>query len=168
MITMKLKLIYCLLLPLVLLLACNNNEKTENTAHLNASVFPRGEIITNDNFTGTAYLQMLINPDSIYQTSIGNVTFEPGARTRWHQHPGGQILLVTAGSGYYHAKGMPAQAIRKGDVIRIAPDLEHWHGASPDSSLTHIAISLNLDKGGVVWLQPVSEEEYEKETVKSD
>jgi len=157
---MKFKLKFNLLLPLVLLVACNNKEKAENSVIQSTTVFPHGEIITNDNFTGTAYLQMLLTADSIYQTSIGNVTFESGARTRWHKHPGGQILLVTTGRGYYQEKGLPAQIIRKGDVVKIAPDLEHWHGASPDSGMAHIAISLNLDKGGVVWLQPVTDEEY--------
>jgi quercetin dioxygenase-like cupin family protein len=123
-------------------------------------VFPKGEKITNNNFTGTAWLQMLVNNDSIYTTSIGNVTFKPGARTNWHKHPGGQILLVTDGSGFYQEKGKPAQVIRIGDIIKIPPDTEHWHGASPDSSLTHIAISPNTDKGSVIWLQPVSDSEY--------
>ncbi len=102
---------------------------------------------------------MLVTNDSIYNTSIGNVMFEPGARTNWHKHPGGQILLVTDGEGYYQEKGKPAQLIKKGDVVRIPPDTEHWHGAAP-SSLTHIAISPKTDKGSVVWLQPVTDEEY--------
>ncbi|HEY3389566.1 MAG TPA: cupin domain-containing protein [Prolixibacteraceae bacterium] len=125
-------------------------------------VFPKGDRITNNNFTGKAWLQMLVNNDSTYSTSIGNVTFEPGARTNWHKHPGGQILLVTDGAGYYQEKGKPAQQLHKGDVVKIPPDTEHWHGARPDSSLTHIAISPNTDKGSVVWLQPVSDEEYNK------
>lgn len=127
-------------------------------------VFPQGNKITNNNFTGTAWLQMLVNSDSIYNASIGNVTFEPGARTNWHKHPGGQILLVTDGSGYYQEKGKPAQLIQKGDVVRIPLDTEHWHGASPNSGLTHIAISPNTDKGTVVWLKPVTEEEYNQST----
>ena len=117
-------------------------------------------IITNNNFTGTAWLQMLVNNDSTYNTSIGNVTFEPKARTNWHKHPGGQILLVTDGSGYYQEKGKSAQLLRKGDVVKIPPYAEHWHGAAPDNGLTHIAISVNTDKGNVVWLQPVTDEEY--------
>ena len=128
----------------------------------NSSAFPKGEKITNNNFTGTAWLQMLVNNDSIYNTSIGNVTFEPEARTNWHKHPGGQILLVTDGEGYYQEKGKPAQHIHKGDVVRIPPDTEHWHGAAPNSSLTHIAISPSTDKGSVVWLLPVINEEYDQ------
>lgn len=127
-------------------------------------VFPQGNKITNNNFTGTAWLQMLVNSDSIYNASIGNVTFEPGARTNWHKHPGGQILLVTDGSGYYQEKGKPAQLIQKGDVVRIPLDTEHWHGTAPNSGLTHIAISPNIDKGSVIWLKPVTEEEYNQST----
>jgi quercetin dioxygenase-like cupin family protein len=123
-------------------------------------VFPKGEIITGSNFTGTAWLQMLVTNDSTYNASIGNVTFEPKARTNWHKHPGGQILLITDGKGYYQEKGKPAQLIQKGDVVRIPPGAEHWHGATAYSTLTHIAISPNQLKGNVVWLQPVSDEEY--------
>ena len=126
----------------------------------NSYTFPKGEKISNSNFTGTAYVYMLITPDNIYNASIGNVTFEPKARTNWHKHPGGQILLVTDGKGFYQEKGKPAQLIRKGDVVRIPPDTEHWHGAAPDSGLTHVAISPNLEKGSVNWMQPVTDEEY--------
>ena len=85
----------------ILFVACNNKQiekKMEQKAEL---VFPKGDKITNNNFTGTAWLQMLITNDSTYNTSIGNVTFEPKARTNWHKHPGGQILLVTDGTGCY-------------------------------------------------------------------
>lgn len=144
----------------VLLVGCTNHQNETANEQEAESVFPKGEKITNSNFTGIAWLQMLVNNDSIYNTTIGNVTFEPGARTNWHKHPGGQILLVTEGKGYYQEKGKPAQFISKGDVIRIPPDTEHWHGAAPDSGLTHIAINPKTDKGTVVWLLPVRDEEY--------
>jgi quercetin dioxygenase-like cupin family protein len=145
---------------MVLFIACNN-KRPETAGEQNTEfVFPKGEVITNNNFIGTAWLQMLVNNDSIYNTSIGNVTFEPGARTNWHYHPGGQILLVTAGVGYYQEKGQPVKLLHKGDVIKCPPNLEHWHGASPTDTLVHIAISPNLHKGQVVWLQPVTENEY--------
>jgi quercetin dioxygenase-like cupin family protein len=147
----------------VLLVGCTSHRNGTVKEQKAEVVFPKGEKITNNNFTGTAWLQMLVNNDSIYHTSIGKVTFEPGARTNWHKHPGGQILLVTDGKGYYQEKGKTAQLIQKGNVIRIPPDAEHWHGAAPESSLTHIAISPNTDKGSVVWLQPVSGEEYSLE-----
>ncbi len=120
----------------------------------------RGDKINSSNFSGTAWLQMFVNNDSLFNANIGNVTFEPKARTNWHIHPGGQILLVTDGSGYYQEKGKAAQRIQKGDVVKIAPGIEHWHGGSPETGLTHIAISLNTDKGGAVWTGPVTDEEF--------
>jgi len=162
---MKRILIFSTLFLTFLFVACNNKKPEIAMTHKTELIFPKGDKITNNNFTGTAWLQMLVNNDSIYNTSIGNVTFEPGARTNWHKHPGGQILLVTDGSGYYQEKGKPAQTLHKGDVVKIPPDAEHWHGAAPNNGLTHIAISPNTDKGSVVWLRPVTDEEY-KQTIK--
>src|SRR5689334_19428384 len=95
------------LLPLLLfaLAACHNKTEMKNSNTEDKLIFPKGERITNDNFTGTAYLQPLIAADSLNPTAVGNVTFEPGARTKWHFHPGGQILLVVDGVGYYQEKG---------------------------------------------------------------
>lgn len=144
----------------VLLIACNTKKIENRMEQTQAMIFPKGDKITNNNFTGTAWLQMFVNNDSIYNASIGNVTFEPGARTNWHLHPGGQILLITDGKGYYQERGKPAQVLHKGDIVKIPPGVEHWHGAASNSGLTHIAISLNLQKGNVVWLKPVSDVEY--------
>ncbi len=138
----------------------NKIKPVADPAHDCDHLFPKGNKITNDNFSGTAWLSMLAENDSIYTTQIGNVTFEPGARTKWHYHPGGQILLVTYGKGLYQEKGKPIQSIQAGDVIKCPPDIHHWHGASPTDSLTHIAISPNMDKGKVVWLEKVTDEEY--------
>ena len=129
---------------------------TENKS----TILPKGEKASPDYFTGTAWVKMLVQDDATFNTVIGNVSFEPGARNNWHTHPGGQILLVTEGTGYYQEKGKPIQLLHKGDVVKILPDLEHWHGASPDSEFTHIAISTNTQKGIVVWLQKVTDEEY--------
>ncbi len=101
----------------------------------------------------------LVN-DPTFNYLIGNVTFEPGARNNWHEHPGGQILIATDGIGYYQEKGKPIQLHRKGYVVRILPDAVHWHGASPGNRFTHIAISTNTQKGVVEWLQRVTDEEY--------
>lgn len=150
---MKHSLIYSLSFLMIFSVACNYK-------HQYTPAFAKGVKITNSNFTGSLWLEMLVNSDSTFNTSIGNVTFETKARTNWHKHPGGQILLVTDGKGYYQEKGKSAQQIRKGDILRISPNTEHWHGAAPDSGLTHIAINPNTDKGHVVWLQPVTEEEY--------
>jgi quercetin dioxygenase-like cupin family protein/alkylhydroperoxidase/carboxymuconolactone decarboxylase family protein YurZ len=127
------------------------------------SIFPKGEVITNNYFTGTAYLQMMVQNDSIYNTSIGNVTFQPGARTNWHAHHGGQILLVTSGKGYYQEQGKQKRVIRTGEVIKCLPGIIHWHGASSDSSVSHIAIGPNAQNGAVKWMNPVSDEEYNKQ-----
>ena len=124
------------------------------------TLFPKGEKITSNNFTGTVWLSMMLNNDSTLHARMGNVTFEPNARTNWHSHPGGQILLITYGVGYYQEKGKSARLLRKSDVVEIPPNTVHWHGAAPDSELSHIAISLNTDKGDVIWLQPVTDEEY--------
>jgi quercetin dioxygenase-like cupin family protein len=125
-------------------------------------IFPKGQEITNNYFTGTAWLEMLVPNDSTFNCPIGNVTFEPGARNSWHKHPGGQILLVTGGRGYYQEEGKPAQVIRAGDVVKIHPNVKHWHGAAADSWLVHLAISTNPKEGDAEWLEPVTDEEYER------
>lgn len=125
------------------------------------TVFPKGEKISNGNFKGDAWLQPLIENDSVSHTSVGNVTFEPGARTNWHYHPGGQILLVMDGTGYYQEKGKPKRTLRKGDVAQCPPDVPHWHGASPEDRFIQVAIT-NAQKGPTVWLTPVTDEEYKK------
>ena len=122
-------------------------------------IFPKGEKITNNNFIGNAWLQEMIRADSLNHTQIGSVTFEPGARTNWHSHPGGQILLITGGTGYYQEKGSPKRIIKKGEVIKCPPNVQHWHGASLDDALIQIAVT-NTQKGTVVWMRPVSDEEY--------
>lgn len=156
---MKLNLSKILLLFLFALAACNNKKEMNNSTNDNEIVFPKGEKITNDNFTGTAYLQMLIATDSLNATAIGNVTFEPGARTKWHSHPGGQILLVTDGVGYYQEKGQPKKILRKGDAIKCPPNVPHWHGASADTAFVQLAVT-NNDNGTVVWLEEVTDAVY--------
>ena len=93
--------------------------------------------------------------------TVGDVTFEPGVRNNWHSHPSGQILVVTAGRGYYQEKGQSAQLLRAGDAVSIAPGVVHWHGAAPDSLFTHLAIGPNASNGMGDWLQPVTDEEYQ-------
>jgi quercetin dioxygenase-like cupin family protein/alkylhydroperoxidase/carboxymuconolactone decarboxylase family protein YurZ len=128
-------------------------------------IFPKGERIPpqfSKYFIGTAYLSMLVPRDKEFNCPIGNVTFEPGARNNWHKHPGGQILLVIGGRGYYQESGRPARELRPGDVVKIAPDVKHWHGAAPDSSLVHLSIETNVQAGPPEWLEPVTDEEYAK------
>ena len=160
---MKRSLKFSLLFLVIFFVSCMNRQP-ETVGQKAELVFPKGEKINSNNFAGAVWLQMLVNSDSTYNTSVGNVTFEPNARTNWHKHPGGQILLVTDGKGYYQERDRPAQLIQKGDIVKIPPGIEHWHGAAPDRGLTHIAMSLNTDKGGAVWSGPVTDEEYHRST----
>jgi quercetin dioxygenase-like cupin family protein len=112
-----------------------------------------------DYFTGTAWVTMVAGPNPT-DCTIGDVTFEPGCRNNWHSHPAGQILVVTAGQGYYQEKGQPARLLRAGDAVSIAPGVVHWHGATADSLFTHLAINPNVKQGVANWLQPVTDEEY--------
>ena len=125
-------------------------------------IFPKGPKISDDHFIGTAWVETLVPMDSTFNCQVANVTFEPGARNNWHKHPGGQLLLVTGGKGYFQEEGKQAQVIREGDVVRINPNVKHWHGAVPDSWLVHIAVITNPQKGDAVWLEPVKDEEYKK------
>ncbi|HEX5154366.1 MAG TPA: carboxymuconolactone decarboxylase family protein [Parafilimonas sp.] len=136
----------------------NTNATNEEAIDANL-IFLKGDKASPDYFTGTAWVNRLVQQDETRTYSIGNVVFEPGAKTNWHIHPAGQILLVFDGKGWYQEKGKPARAITKGDVVVIPSNTEHWHGASKNSSLTHLAIT-NAKDGGVKWLQAVSEEEY--------
>jgi len=113
------------------------------------------------NFTGTAYVNMLVpDTDGVYNCQVYDVVFEPGCRNDWHSHAAGQLLLCTEGAGYYQEKGKAARRLGKGDVVEIPPGAVHWHGAAPDSGFTHIGISPDTQKGGAVWLAPVTDEEY--------
>ena len=141
----------------IIIFSCNQSED----ARTKESLFPKGEKINSENFTGTVWLQMIENEtDTTLNIAMGNVTFEPGARTNWHYHPGGQILLVTEGKGLYQEKGKSAEVIEKGDVMKCPPNTAHWHGATPTDTMVHMAISLNTDEGSAVWLDKVSDEEY--------
>ena len=127
----------------------------------NKKPIPEGAVpAPSEYFTGTAWIKTLVPANDQTDCTVSDVTFEPGARNNWHTHPGGQILIATDGIGYYQERGKPIQLFRKGDVVKILPGVEHWHGASPDSEFTHIAINTNTQKGIVDWLQRVTEEEY--------
>lgn len=127
-------------------------------------IFPMGGENTAyaDYFVGKSYLDML----STQQVVIGNVTFEPGCRNNWHIHHakkgGGQILLVTAGRGYYQEWGKEPRELHPGDVVNISPEVKHWHGAAPDCWFSHIAIEVPGEETSNQWCEPVSDEEYDK------
>lgn len=127
----------------------------------NISVFPMGE--KNEAFAqyfvGQSYLNML----STERVTIGNVTFEPGCRNNWHiHHKGGQILLCTAGRGYYQEWGKEAQELHPGDVVNIPPEVKHWHGAAKDSWFSHLAVEVPAEGASNEWLEVVNEEDYKK------
>ena len=125
-------------------------------------IFPRGGENTAfaRYFVGKSYLNML----STEQVSIGNVTFEPGCRNNWHIHRaargGGQILLGTAGRGWYQEWGKPARALRAGDVVNIPANVKHWHGAARDSWFAHLAVEVPGEETANEWLEPVSDADY--------
>lgn len=158
---------HLLLLSVFLLLTtgCSNNQKINDEMGLSKekglnTIFPKGNVINNDYFSGTAWLQLLVTDKDNFDVTIGNVVFEPGVRNNWHSHPGGQILLCIRGNGYYQEKGKPAQLLHVGDVVQILPDVIHWHGATHNSEFEHIAVGTQQHKGSVVWLEPVSDDEY--------
>lgn len=123
--------------------------------------FSQGEINPySEYFTGVTHLNMLVQKDEMWNSSIGNVTFEKGARTNWHKHSGGQILLVTAGEGRYQEKGKEIQILKTGDVVKIPKDVVHWHGAAPDCEFAHISIETNIPNNQTTWLEKVSDVEY--------
>lgn len=123
-------------------------------------IFPKGRKAPESNFTGTAWVYPLIEADSVFNIPVANVTFEPGARSHWHTHGGGQALIAIDGIGYYQEKGKAVQILRKGDSIKCPPNTPHWHGASPHVGFTQIAVTPNVAAGRVTWLQPVTDEEY--------
>lgn len=113
-----------------------------------------------DRFTGTVRLDPLFSSSAPGRASGASVTFEPGARSAWHTHPLGQALIVTAGCGIVQCEGEPARLIRPGDVVQCPPGEKHWHGATPSTAMTHIAIQEALDGVAVNWLDKVTDEEY--------
>lgn len=121
-------------------------------------IFPTGERFDNENFSGEVWLKML----TWMPCPVANVTFAPACRNNWHTHRGGQILLVTAGRGYYQEWGEDARELRAGDVVEIPAEVKHWHGAAPDSWFSHIAIEIHPELGPATWLEPVSDEVYRK------
>lgn len=111
-------------------------------------------------FTGRVRIDPLFETPDPARTRCASVSFEPGARSAWHKHPLGQILIVTAGCGWVQSEGQPKVEIRPGDVIWCPPNERHWHGAKPNTALTHIAIQEALNGKVVEWMEKVSDEQY--------
>ena len=122
------------------------------------SVFAAGNRLENGNFSGEVWLNMLVPAGATLP--VANVTFAPGCRNSWHAHQGGQVLLVTAGRGYYQEWAKPARQLQAGDVVEIDAHVKHWHGAAKDSGFAHIAIEIDPQKGPAKWMEPVADEEY--------
>jgi quercetin dioxygenase-like cupin family protein len=113
-------------------------------------------------FTGTVRIDPLFPVREPGRASAGSVTFEPGARTAWHTHPLGQTLIITSGFGWVQREGGPVEEVRPGDIVWFPPGLKHWHGATPNTALTHIAVQETLNGKNVDWLEKVSDEQYRK------
>jgi len=152
------KTIYLILFSAVLSLRLTAQELT---------LFPKGEISTTDNHTGTVWLKELNTPDSTFTFSLAQASFAPGAKLDWHNHPGGQYLLITEGTGYYQEKGKPVQIVHKGDIIKCMPGVEHWHGATPGSNFTYVGIT-PTQKGKTIWSKRVTDEQYKSIPSKGD
>ena len=113
-------------------------------------------------FTGAVRIDARFSASAPARVGGATVTFEPGARTAWHTHPLGQTLIVTFGSGWVQREGGPIEEIRPGDIVWFAPGEKHWHGATPTSAMTHIAIAESLDGKVVDWMEKVSDEQYRR------
>ena len=113
-------------------------------------------------FTGSVRIDSLFQAPDPALVNGASVTFEPGARTAWHTHPLGQTLIVVAGCGWAQREGSPVEDIRPGDVVWIAPGEKHWHGATPSTGMTHIAIQERLNGKVVDWMEHVTDEQYKK------
>lgn len=138
------------------------NAQKMNTEIPHISNFPIGNPLPEvyaKYFIGQAYLAPLTQNKDL-NCPVMNVTFEPGCRNNWHSHTGGQLLIAVGGKGYYQAKGEPAKLLLPGDVVEIAPNLIHWHGAAPDSWFSHLAIESNPQNNKVTWMEPVADKEY--------
>ena len=148
---------------LAALISCNSDKSESQHSEFGSSeesIFPKGELGPATNFTGKAYNFGLVANDSTYNTLVGNVYFEKNARSNWHVHPSGQILIVLDGEGYHQLEGQAKQTMRKGDVIKCPPKVKHWHGATESSSLTQMYILPKTENGIVTWLEAVTDEQY--------
>lgn len=124
-----------------------------------STIFPLGQKNNNTHNTGSIWLKEINAADSVFEFGMAFATFAPNAKLDWHLHPGGQILIITEGVGFYQEKGQPKQTVKKGDIIKCQPNVVHWHGSTPTTSFSYIASSPS-QKGKTQWLQPVTEEEY--------
>ena len=158
----SLKSVVLVIFASITILSCSNQNpgKMSTDKKELTEIFPKGERGSSKTFTGNAYPTSLVDSDSIYNTVVGNVYFEPDARSNWHSHPAGQILIVTDGIGYHQIEGKPIEIIKKGSVVKCPPNVRHWHGASADVGLQQLYIVPNTEKGIVNWNEAVTDEVY--------
>lgn len=160
---MKMISIVIIAVTVFALTSCNNANTTKDepvgAQTEKELIFERGDKIDSPNFTGNAWLNNLVTADNENQNAVGSVTFAPRARTSWHSHPAGQIILALAGVGYYQEKGKLVEIIRKGEVVKCPHNIPHWHGASPDSKFIQVAIT-GRENGPTAWFEPVTDDEY--------
>ena len=126
------------------------------------SMFPPGQKLPDDAFTGNAFLTPLVPRDKNNDFTVGSLIYEPGTRSFWHTHPKGQILIIIEGEGLYQEKGKPVRAIKKGDVVIAPENVAHWHGATATNKMIDIAITNFKGDEQATWLQPVTDEEYDR------
>ena len=148
---------FTILLGLFGLLSLTANAQTD----ISKGIFAKGQLGPAENFTGKAWNTGLVPQDSTLTTLVGNVYFEPGARSNWHTHPAGQILIITDGAGYHQIQRQPRQKLKKGDVVTCPPSVPHWHGASEKTGMQQLYIVPNTEKGIVQWMQAVTDTEYQ-------
>ena len=138
------------------------NRTEEQQWISNATVHGRPAKAPEAYFTGTVRVDPVFQVGDPARVSGGHVTFEPGARSAWHTHPLGQTLIVTSGLGWAQTEGGPIEEIRPGDVVWFPPGEKHWHGATPTTAMTHIAVTESLNGKNVDWMEKVSDEQYRK------
>ncbi len=147
----------------LLLMYCSfiKTQNKMNTEIPKISDFPTGEENTGyaQYFTGKSWLAPLTKNNDL-NVPLSNVTFEPGSRNNWHSHTGGQLLIVVGGEGLYQERGTPARHLKAGDIVEIAPNVEHWHGATSKSWFSHLATNGNPETNENKWLEPVTDEVY--------
>ena len=149
--------------------SCGNQPK-QSVITKEQLTFPFGNQLPSPPFTGEAYIQQMIQPDTVFNFPATNnitfapglhyVVFEPGVYNAWHTHAGGQVLIVTDGVGYHQIEGQPVEVLHPGDVAQCPPGVKHWHGAAPGSRFAHLAANTNPDRPGVEWFDILPEEEY--------
>ncbi len=143
--------------PCLSRVASAQNSQTINITRRGSQQSSKG---STRSFTGSVRIEPNVDAHDPSRSSGGRVTFEPGARTSWHTHPLGQTLIITAGTGLIQQGGGPIEEIREGDVVWIPPGIKHWHGATPTTAMTHIAIQELLNGKNVEWMEKVSDEQY--------